>query len=315
MSKVSCRKAFTAKLTELARTDHSIFAIATDSRGSVTIGGFAKEHPDRFIECGIAEQNAVAIAAGLAKGGKTVFVTGPACFLAARAFEQIKIDVAYNKTNVKIIGVSSGVSYGPLGGTHTSTHDYASMRALPNLTVLAPSDNIQAAALTEQLAKIPGPVYMRMGRGDVEGIYPEGETFEIGKAKTHITHGDGSDVSIIACGETVWHALQAAERLATEGVSARVIDMFTIKPLDREAILQAARETRAIVTMEEHSEYGGLGEAVAHVVATSPVPVPMRIIGFPDEELLVGKSAELFAHYGLSAENVATVAKNLLEVT
>jgi len=311
MSKVSCRKAFTARLTELARTDKKIVAIATDSRGSVTIGGFAKEHPDRFIECGIAEQNAVTIAAGLAKSGKTVFVTGPACFLAARAFEQVKVDVAYNKTNVKIVGVSSGVSYGPLGGTHTSTHDFASMRALPNITVLAPSDNVQTAALTEQLARILGPVYMRMGRGDVEGIYSENETFEIGQAKMVRA---GSDITIIACGETVWHALQGAEQLAGLGISARVIDMFTIKPLDADTVRRAARETRAIITMEEHSEFGGLGEAVAHVVTTSTSGVPMRIIGFPDEELLVGKSGELFAHYGLSADHVATAARELLGV-
>lgn len=312
MSKVSCRKAFTARLTELARADSKIVALATDSRGSVTIGNFAKEHPERFIEIGIAEQNAVAIAAGLAKSGKTVFVTGPACFLAARAFEQVKVDVAYNKTNVKIVGVSSGVSYGPLGGTHTSTHDFASMRALPNITVLAPSDNIQTAALTERIAADEGPVYMRMGRGDVEGIYPENEKFEIGKAKNV---REGSDLTIIACGETVWHALQAAERLAAEGLSARVLDMFTIKPLDCEAILKAARETKAIVTMEEHSLFGGLGEAVAHVVVSSRSLVPVRIVGFPDEELLVGKSGELFKHYGLSAEHVAAAAKDLLGVT
>lgn len=311
MSKVSCRKAFTSRLTELARTDRNIYAIATDSRGSVTIGNFAQEHPDRFIEIGIAEQNAVGVASGLAKAGKTVFVTGPACFLAARAFEQVKVDVAYNKTNVKIIGVSSGVSYGPLGGTHTSTHDFASMRALPNITVLAPSDNVQTARLTEQLAAKPGPVYMRMGRGDVEGIYTEDETFEIGKAKTVRT---GSDITIIACGETVWHAVKTSEQLAAAGISARVIDMFTIKPLDKDAVLLAASETRAIITMEEHSEFGGLGEAVAHIVAGSAHRVPVRIIGFPDEELLVGKSGELFAHYGLSAENVAAIARELLEV-
>ena len=311
MSKVSCRKAFTDRLTELARTDKHIVAIATDSRGSVTLSGFAKEHPDRFIECGIAEQNAVAIAAGIAKSGKCVFVTGPACFLAARAFEQVKVDVAYNKTNVKIIGVSSGVSYGPLGGTHTSTHDLASMRALPNIIVLAPSDNIQTAALTEQISLTSGPVYMRMGRGDVEGIYSEGETFKIGRAKTV---RDGNDITIIACGETVWHALQAAAKLAEIGVSVRVLDMFTIKPLDDEAVRSAAKETKAIITIEEHSEFGGLGEAVAHVMATSAVGVPMRIIGFPDEELLVGKSGELFAHYGLSADHLVQVAEELLEV-
>ena len=308
MSKVSCRKAFSARLTELAREDQSIFVLATDSRGSVTIGGFAAEHPDRFIECGIAEQNAVAIAAGLAKSGKTVFVTGPACFLAARAFEQVKIDVAYNKTNVKVIGVSSGVSYGPLGGTHTSTHDYAGMRALPNLTVLAPSDNVQAASLTEYLVRTNGPAYMRMGRGDVEGIYRDGEQFNVGVAKEV---NKGSDITIIACGETVWHALQAAEgERRYFGPCARHV--YT-NPSMRPRFAGRSRSPG------HHHPRGTqpvrrLRQAVAHIVVTSATPVPMRIIGFPDEELLVGRSAELFAHYGLSADNVVAAAKDLLEV-
>ena len=309
MAKVSCRKAFTAKLLELARENEKIYAVTTDSRGSVTIGKFAEELPERFVECGIAEQNAVGIASGLAKDGNNVFVTGPGCFLAARAFEQVKVDVAYNKTNVKIVGVSSGVSYGPLGGTHTSLHDYASMRALANLLVLAPSDGVQTEYLTTYLANIDHPAYMRMGRGDVESVYERGEQFEVGKAKLVC---DGTDVTIIACGEMVIAAKNAAELLKTKGISARVLDMFTIKPLDEESVIKAAKETKGIITIEEHSIYGGLGEAVTHVVCKS-VPTKVRVLGFPDEEIKIGNSKELFEHYGLTAENLTDVAVAMLE--
>lgn len=308
MAKVSCRKAFTAKLLELARENDKIYAVATDSRGSVTIGKFAEEFPDRFIECGIAEQNAVGVASGLAKDGNNVFVTGPACFLAARAYEQVKVDVAYNKTNVKIVGVSSGVSYGPLGGTHTSLHDYASMRALANMLVLAPSDNIQTEYLTEYLAANHQPTYMRMGRGDVESVYEAGESFEIGKAKQVC---DGTDITIIACGEMVIVAKKAAEKLKEQGISARVLDMFTIKPLDVDSVVKAAKETKGIITLEEHSIYGGLGEAVTHVVSEQ-APTRVKILGFPDDEIKIGNSKELFEHYGLTPENVAGVAEKLL---
>ena len=307
MAMVSCRKAFTSTLLEMAKKDSSIWAIATDSRGSVTLSDFTKELPDQFVECGIAEQNAVGLAAGLSKTGKNVFVTGPACFLAARAYEQVKVDVGYNKTNVKIVGVSAGVSYGPLGCTHTTMHDYASMRALPGLTIAAPSDAVQTRWLTKLMAETPGPFYVRMGRGDVESVYDEGETFELGKAKTVC---DGTDVTIIACGETVIHAKRAAELLSEQGVSARVLDMFTIKPLDAEAVKAACMETRGIVTVEEHSTLGGLGEAVAHVAAEL-ARVPVKMIGLP-EEVIIGKSSELFEYYGISADNIAATAKNLI---
>ena len=308
MSKVSCRKAFTSALLEEGRKNPGIWAVATDSRGSVTLDAFTKELPDQFIECGIAEQNAVGLASGLARTGKNVFVTGPACFLAARAYEQVKVDAAYNRSNVKIVGVSAGVSYGPLGCTHTTMHDFASMRALPGISVIAPSDDVQTAWLTRELAGREGPCYVRMGRGDVEGIYGEGERFEFGRAKL-VCPGD--DVTIIACGECVAPAKHAAERLRTEGIEARVLDMFTIKPLDREAVIAAARETGGIVTVEEHSTKGGLGEAVAHVVIEE-APVPMRLLGLP-EEVEIGKSSELFEYYGLTAENIAAEAKKLWE--
>jgi transketolase len=310
MTKVSCRRAFTETLLKAAREDPRIYAAATDSRGSVTLDKFAAELPAQFVELGIAEQNALAFAAGLASTGRNVFVAGPACFLCARGFEQIKVDVAYNKSNVKIIGVSAGVSYGPLGGTHTTLHDFASLRALPNILVFAPSDNIQTEAITEYLLSFRGPAYMRTGRGDVEPVYPPGESFEMGKAKRV---AEGGDLTIIACGEMVSQALNAADLLRKEGISAAVMDMFTLKPFDEEAVLKAARETGAILTVEEHSIYGGLGEQVAHIIGEK-YPVKMKILGFPDEEYKVGRSGDLFAWYGLDGKGIAAAARSLAGV-
>ncbi len=308
MAKVSCRKAFTTTLEKLAERDSSLFVVTADSRGSATAGGFAQRFPEQFVEVGIAEQNAVAIAAGLASVGKKVFVTGPACFLAARSYEQVKVDVTYNGSNVKVVGVSAGVSYGPLGGTHTSLHDFAGFRALPNFEIFAPCDSVQTRALTEYLAQSDLPAYMRTGRGDVEAVYNESETFNIHKAKV-VRRGD--DLTLIACGETVWHAKQAAEQLASDSVSIRVLDMFCLKPADEEAIVQAARETGAIITIEEHSVHGGLGELVCGVTARN-CPVPVRTLGFPDAEYKVGRSSELFEYYGLDAAGIAVAAREML---
>lgn len=309
MAKVSCRKAFTSALEVMATQDESIYMICTDSRGSVTAGGFAKKFPERFIEVGIAEQNAVGIAAGLADVGKNVFVAGPACFLAARSYEQVKIDVAYNRLNVKIVGVSAGVSYGPLGGTHTALHDFAGMRALPNIEVFAPSDSHLTAFVTEYLANSGCPAYMRTGRGDVEAVYDDGEVFEIHKAKQV---SEGKDATIIACGEMVYTAKLAAELLSSAGLSVRVLDMFCLKPFDEDAIIKAARETGAVVTVEEHSIYGGLGELVCAVTAQH-CPVPVKVMGFPDEEYKIGSSAELFEFYGFTPQGIANAVKALVQ--
>ncbi|MCL2815016.1 MAG: transketolase family protein [Oscillospiraceae bacterium] len=297
-------------MENLAEQNKSIYMVCTDSRGGVTAGSFAEKYPGRFVEAGIAEQNAVGIAAGLAAAGKTAFVAGPACFLAARSYEQIKIDVAYNNFDVKIIGVSAGVSYGPLGGTHTTLHDFAALRALPNLEIFAPGDGVLTAEITKYLASSGKPAYMRMGRGDVESIYPEGERFEMHKAKLV---AEGGDVTVIACGEMVFYAKQAAKLLAGEGVSVRVLDMFCLKPADTEAICKAARETKAIVTIEEHSIHGGLGELVCGITSRY-CPVPVGIMGFLDEECKVGGNTELFEYYNLTPEGIAAEAKELINL-
>ncbi|MEG1754145.1 MAG: transketolase C-terminal domain-containing protein, partial [Christensenella sp.] len=207
------------------------------------------------------------------------------------------------------IGVSGGVSYGPLGGTHTSLHDIASMRALPNIEVFIPSDGCQTRAITNYMAEKKGPVYMRTGRGDVPQVYMQNEKFDIKKAKIL---QNGTDVTIIACGEMVHYAKLAGEQLSQQGISARVIDMFCIKPADESAVYAAVRETKGIVTVEEHSVHGGLGELVAHL-ASQCGGAKVMIMGFPDEEYKVGKSSELFECYGLTAENIAATAKTLLE--
>lgn len=241
--------------------------------------------PEQFVECGIAEQDAVGISAGLASCGKKVFVCGPACFYVARSLEQVKVDVAYSGQPVKILGVSGGVAYGALGATHHSLHDIAVLRTFPGMQIVLPCDARQTRKLVEQLVDYPHPVYVRVGRNAVPDVYENNDfDYKIGKA---IQLQDGKDLTIIATGETVWHALQAGKRLAEEGVSTRVIDMHTLKPADTEAIIRAAKETGRIITVEEHSMYGGLGAIVAETVSQN-CPVPMRILGIPDENVIHG---------------------------
>lgn len=309
MNSIPCRKAFTETLLEMAMKDSNIVAVTTDARGSVTLGAFARELPAQYVELGIAEQNGIGVSAGLALSGKNVFVCGPACFYSARSLEQVKTDVAYSGAPVKIIGVSGGVSYGALGATHHSLHDIAVMRTFPGLTVILPCDVSQTRMLTRQLARFNHPVYVRMGRGVVPDVYKDtGVPFEIGRANILM---EGRDITLVGCGETVYHCLEASKRLKENGISVRVIDLHTLKPLDVDAIRKAADETGAIITVEEHSVHGGMGAAVAEVVVQYK-PVPMKILGFPDEYLLNGTSEELFRHYGLSFENLIHEVEKIL---
>lgn len=309
MQTIPNRQAMCEKLLELAQTDRDIMVLTSDSRGSAAMAPFAKQYPEQFVETGIAEQNIVGIAAGLAHSGKIPFVTSPACFLSMRSIEQIKVDVAYSGTNVKLIGISGGVSYGALGMSHHSLQDYAVTRAIPGLTVVIPADRHETKKLTEALVKHEGGVYVRIGRNPVEDVYEsEDYEFEIGKA---VQLNDGKHLTLIAVGETVRIALDAAELMAKQGIHARVLNMHTIKPLDAEAVLSAARETGFIITLEEHSIYGGLGAAVAEVTSSS-CPVPVHILGIPDEPAIAGKTSEIFRHYGLSAENVLKIAQERL---
>ncbi|MBQ3168653.1 MAG: transketolase family protein [Clostridia bacterium] len=305
----AARKAITETLLELGKKDKRIFALATDSRGSVTLGDFVKELPEQFVECGIAEQDAVGIAAGLACTGLIPFVCGPASFYSTRAAEQVKVDMAYSHTNVKVIGVSGGVSYGALGGTHHAVQDVALMRAIPGLQVILPADANSASAMTRALACSKEPAYIRVGRGDVEDIYPQDVVFEIGKA---IKLSDGKDAAIIACGEMVAPAVKACEMLKEEGIFVKLFDMHTIKPMDVDAVMEAA-STGLVVTVEEHSVYGGLGSAVSEYLSQN-APVRMKIMGLPDETLYSGTNKQVFEHYGLTSDGIAqTIRKGLMK--
>ena len=309
MDNKPCRQVFTETLLGLARKDRNIIAVTTDSRGSVTLTDFANELPEQFVELGIAEQNAIGISAGLSACGKKVFVCGPACFYTARSVEQIKLDVAYTGNNVKIIGVSGGVSYGALGSSHHSLNDIAIMRTFPGMTVILPCDNFQTKIMTQKLADYDHPVYVRMGRAPVPLVYEnENIPFEIGKANILM---DGNDITLIGTGETVYYILEAGKTLKESGIHARVIDMHTVKPADSDIILKAARETGRIITAEEHIVLGGLGSLVSEIVSQCH-PVPVKILGFPDEFAIHGSSTELFSHYGLTKENIVKSALEML---
>lgn len=301
---IACRKAFTDTLLSLARKDRDVIAVTTDARGSVTLGDFAKELPTQFVECGIAEQDAVGISAGLAHSGKKVFCCGPACFYVARSLEQVKVDLAYSGNPVTILGVSGGVAYGALGATHHSLHDIAVLRCFPGMNVVLPPDARATAKLVRFLVDFPEPAYVRVGRAAVPDVYENDDfEFEIGKANILL---EGGDLTLVGAGETVWHALQAGKALREKGVSARVLDLSWIKPFDREAVLRAARETGRILTVEEHSRFGGLGALVVEAISEHPVPV--RILGIPDENVIHGMSSEIFHYYGLDADGIARAA-------
>lgn len=305
---IACRKSFTDELLALAKQDKDIIAVTSDARGSVTLGDFANELPGQFVECGIAEQDAVGISAGLAHSGKKVFACGPACFYVARSLEQVKVDMAYSQNPVTILGVSGGIAYGALGATHHSLHDIAVLRTFPGMTIFIPADGQQTKMLVRQLVDYKLPAYVRVGRAAVPEVYPETKTdFEIGKA---IQLHDGDDLTIIACGEPVWHALEAAKRLENDGIQARVIDMsLAIKPCDREAVVNAARETGRIITVEEHSRYGGLGGMVAEIVAEEMPGTEMTILGIPDENAVHGTDKEIRHYYGLDVDGIYDAAK------
>ena len=308
MEKETLRGAFSQKILEEAKKDRDIVVVCTDSRGSASLGSYPDELPEQFVEMGIAEQNAVTVSAGMANMGKKVYAIGPASFYSMRSAEQVKVDVTYSHNNVKIIGISGGISYGALGATHHSLQDIALMRAIPNLVVEIPSDAVQMRGLVDAFLQEETPAYIRVGRGAVPVIYPEGTEVEIGKA---IKHGDGTDVGIIACGQMVWRALEAAKLLEAEGIHATVLDMHTIKPLDEQAILDLAQTCGRILTVEEHSIYGGLGGAVAEVLVQH-YPVPMTILGIPDEDVPNGSDSEVFELLGLGSAGIVAQARKLI---
>lgn len=304
-----CREAFAGELEALAGRDARIVAVINDSLGSTRLGQFSRRFPHRLVNVGIAEQNMVGIGAGLALGGKIPFVCGASCFLTARALEQIKVDLAYSRANVKLCGMSSGVAYGQLGPTHHSIEDLAWTRAIANLTVIVPADSEETAQAVCAAAASDGPVFLRLSRTPVPAVSPPGYQFRIGAA---VELAPGRDVALIANGTMVWRALDAAALLSARGVSARVINLPTLAPLDRDAILDAAGSTRGIVTVEEHSVHGGLGGAVAEVTAAA-CPVRMRLLGIPAAFAPTGSAEWLLDHFGLTQEGICAAALELLE--
>lgn len=303
-----CRDAFTGTLEALAAENENIVAVVNDSVGSSKLTGFRDKFPERLVNVGIAEQNMVGVGAGLANGGKIPFVCAAAPFLTGRALEQIKADVAYSQTNVKLCGISSGMAYGELGATHHSIEDFAWVRALPNIVVVAPADSIETAAATKWAAEYEGGVFLRLSRVGVPDLLPKGHVFVPGKANLL---REGTDVTLIANGVLTHRALLAAELLSAKGISARVLNMATVRPIDTEAIAKAAEETGAIVTCEEHTIFGGLGSAVAEAVVQS-CPVPMKLLGVPGEFAPTGSANFLLDHYGMSPEGIAASAEALV---
>lgn len=308
---------FSETLQRLAEKDQNIIAVTSDSRGSGKLVPFGKKFPKQIVEVGIAEQNLVGVAAGLGSCNKKVFAVSPACFLTARSLEQIKNDICYSDHPVTVVGISAGVSYGALGSTHHSLHDFAALRAINNIIIVAPADNYETEQATLLAAESKQPVYLRFGKKLMPTLKEKAnEVFAFGKGRV-ITEGDlpagrQGDVAIIANGETVYPAVQAAALLKESGIAATVVSMHTIKPLDTELVLSLAEKCKAMITVEEHSVNGGLGEAVASYLLQNGYCKPFKIMGIPDEYTVSGSQVEIFKHYGISAEGISDQAKKML---
>ena len=302
---------FADTLLELGQEYRNLLVVTGDSRGSGKLVTFGQKLPEQIVEVGIAEQNLVGISAGLASTGKKVFAVSPASFLTARALEQIKNDIAYSDIPVKLIGISAGVSYGALGSTHHSLHDFAALQAVNNVHIVVPADNFETRKAIESSMTYPYPLYIRFGKKPLPHLHETNINFKIGKA---IVLSTGSEVTFIATGETVFRAVKASKLLEEQGLSCGVISMHTIKPLDKGAILEAARNSRAIITVEEHSVYGGLGSACASFLIQEGFHKPFKIIGIPDEFTVNGSQAEIFEYYGITPEGLAQSARDLILV-
>ncbi len=304
-----CRDAYAKALEEMAERDARVCVVINDSLSSAKMKDFKAKYPERFINVGIAEQNMVGVGNGLANGGMIPYLCGASCFLTARAMEQVKVDLAYSNANVRICGMSSGMAYGQLGPTHHSIEDVAWLRILPNMTVVVPADPIETDAVMRYSLEHVGPMFLRISRIPVRAVHHDDYKFTLGKA---VLLRRGHDVTLIANGVVVSRALDAAEILARQGIEARVLNMSSIKPIDRESIIRAARETRGIVTAEEGLAAGGLGGAVAEILATEH-PAPMRIVGLPDTFAPTGTAEFLLDHFGISAQGITQAALGLVQ--
>ena len=303
---------FSETLIELASRDKNIIVLTSDYRGSGRLVHFGEQFPDQLIEVGIAEQNLVGMAAGLASCGKKVFAVSPAGFLTTRALEQIKNDLCYSDNPATLIGISAGVRYGALVSTHHSLHDIAALRAINNIDIIVPADNFETQQAIKAAVDHPKPLYIRFGKRPLPHVHADQTSLKIGKASVL---RDGKDILFLATGETVQHALAAAERLEAQNISARVLSVHTISPLDDKALVQAARQCRAILSVEEHSVNGGLGEAVAALLMQAGLMRPFKIVGIPNEYTITGSRQDIFNHYGISATGVQKTANRLYNET
>ena len=302
------REAYGNALAVVGAKNKNIVVLDADLSKSTKTNVFKEQFPDRFFNVGIAEQNLISVGAGLAAAGKIPFVSSFAMFATGRAFEQIRNAVCYPKLNVKVCATHAGITVGEDGATHQSLEDIACMRVLPNMTVVVPADEAETTSVIEWAANYQGPVYVRLGRAGVDDTTPAGYQFVPGKSQTLV---EGADLTIIACGALVGPAVEVAKELAQAGISARVINMASIKPIDKDAIVKAAQETGAILTAEEHNVLGGLGSAVAEVVVQE-APVPMAFVGVQDSFGESGTPKELMAKYGLTAKDIVAAAKKLV---
>ena len=301
---------FAETLLELARKDKDIIVVTSDSRGSGKLTGFGKELPDQIIEVGIAEQNLVGICAGLSAVGKKVFGVSPSSFLTARSLEQIKNDIAYSDHPVTLVGISAGVSYGQLGATHHSIHDIAVLRAINNINIVVPADNFETKEVIKSAVNFKHPLFIRFGKMPMVKLHEGEHNFKIGNG---IKLKSGSDLAIIATGETVQRALNASELLEKLNIKSTVISMHTIKPFDEEIFLNSVSNVKAVITIEEHSVSGGLGEKCASVLMQKNIHLPFKILGFPDEYMVNGSQKDVLDYYNMSAETISEIAKKLIK--
>lgn len=309
MNNIANRKAICDLLLEEAKNDKDITVLCSDSRGSASMSPFFETYPSQSIEVGIAEQNLVSISAGLAKCGKKPFAFSPASFISTRSYEQAKVDVAYSNTNTKLVGISGGVSYGALGMSHHSAQDIAAMSAIPNMRVYLPSDRFQTVKLFKELLKDEKPAYIRIGRNAVEDIYSENDCpFEMDKATVN---GNGEDILIVACGELVKPAIDAIETLKEKGIGATVLDMYCVKPIDKDAIIKHAEKVKAVITIEEHSPFGGLGSMVSQIVSEN-CPKKVVNMALPDAPVITGNSKEVFDYYKLNTLGIVEKAMEII---
>ena len=301
---------FAETLLDLAKKDKEIVVVTSDSRGSGKLTQFGKELPDQIIEVGIAEQNLVGICAGLAAVGKKVFGVSPSSFLTARSLEQIKNDIAYSNHPVTLVGISAGVSYGQLGSTHHSIHDLAVLRTINNISIVVPSDNFETKESIKEAVNYKSPLFIRFGKKPMLKIHNEDHTFKIGKG---IKIREGSDVMFVTTGETAQRALLASEILHKKNISCLIINMHTIKPFDNDLFLDCLSKVKAVITVEEHSENGGLGEKCASIISQSNINIAFKIVGFPDEYMTNGSQSDVLDHYNMSPEKLAEIADDILK--